>query len=96
MMSVDIDPDALVIARENIASVEMEEEIQLVHAKISTGASTTQEGGIAMLSPSSLERKFDTVIMNPPFGSWTKGIDMVFLETACQVRRGLETGDLRC
>lgn len=22
---------------------------------------------------------------SPPFGSWTKGIDMVFLELACQV-----------
>lgn len=85
-MSVDMDPDALAIARENIAQVEMEDEIQLVHAQISSGAPVEKrEGEVEMFCPGSLVRKFDTVIMNPPFGSWTKGIDMVFLETACQV-----------
>lgn len=30
-------------------------------------------------------RTWDTVVMNPPFGSWRAGIDMIFLELACQV-----------
>jgi predicted RNA methylase len=30
---------------------------------------------------------FDTTIMNPPFGSWRKGLDMAFLERAIVVSR---------
>lgn len=38
-------------------------------------------------------RKVETVVMNPPFGSWNKGIDMVFLEVACQVTFSLSMVD---
>ncbi|KAG0142528.1 hypothetical protein CROQUDRAFT_67122 [Cronartium quercuum f. sp. fusiforme G11] len=31
--------------------------------------------------------QFDTVVMNPPFGTKRKGIDMVFLESACRLAR---------
>ena len=41
---------------------------------------------VPVFDPSSLGREFDTVVMNPPFGTWNQGIDMVFLEVACRVR----------
>jgi predicted RNA methylase len=30
-------------------------------------------------------RRFDTTLMNPPFGSWHRGMDMVFLEKALEI-----------
>ncbi|GJN91812.1 hypothetical protein Rhopal_004835-T1 [Rhodotorula paludigena] len=85
VQSVDVDPEALEIARENVASVEMEEHIDFVHAEIAPVGSTPSNEDIPVLDPKALRRTFDTVVMNPPFGSWTKGIDMVFLEVACQL-----------
>lgn len=98
VLSVDIDPDALAIARQNIESLEMEDEIELVHARIEPSpTSTTPTGKPAPSYPDTEaipvfnpavdfpDRKFQTVVMNPPFGSWRSGIDMVFLELACQV-----------
>lgn len=78
----------------------MEDEIALVHAQISISSTASPEAStspsasedaIALFRPSSLDRKIDTVVMNPPFGSWTKGIDMIFLEVACEVRRSLKS-----
>lgn len=102
VLSVDVDPDALAIARENIASMEMEDEIELLQAQIgslappassgakasasSVDASSSSAPPIPAFDPASLGREFDTVVMNPPFGTWNQGIDMVFLEVACQVR----------
>ncbi|EGF98691.1 uncharacterized protein MELLADRAFT_113336 [Melampsora larici-populina 98AG31] len=40
------------------------------------------------IKPTSLDPLlFDTVVMNPPFGTKRKGIDMVFLEIACQLAK---------
>ncbi|GAA5980456.1 hypothetical protein JCM10908_001659 [Rhodotorula pacifica] len=83
--SVDVDPDALAIAKENVASVEMEEHIEFVHAQIAASGSQPTSEDIPIFDAAKAGRKFDTVVMNPPFGSWTKGIDMVFLELACQL-----------
>lgn len=79
----------------------MEDEIELVHARIEPSpTSTTPAGkpaptypdtdGIPVFNPKVdfPDRTFQTVVMNPPFGSWRSGIDMVFLELACQVGRG--------
>jgi putative methylase len=33
----------------------------------------------------SISSSFDTTIMNPPFGSWNKGLDIVFLRKAFQI-----------
>lgn len=88
--SVDIDPDALGVARQNIESVEMEDEITLLHAKISNNLadlSTSEGDAVALFDYTKLEQEIDTVVMNPPFGSWVKGIDMVFLEVAAQASR---------
>ncbi|POY71486.1 hypothetical protein BMF94_5799 [Rhodotorula taiwanensis] len=84
-LGFDIDPDALEIARENVASVEMEDHIEFVHAEIGLDGSKPTREGIPVFGVAKAGRKFDTVVMNPPFGSWTKGIDMVFLELACQL-----------
>ncbi|GAA6011783.1 hypothetical protein JCM8202_004149 [Rhodotorula sphaerocarpa] len=83
--SVDFDADALAIARENVASLEMEDHIEFTHAEIATSGSTPSDENIPIFGAERAGRKFDTVVMNPPFGSWTKGIDMVFLELACQL-----------
>ena len=72
-----MDEDALEIARENIALVEMEDEIKLVHAQLpsrdSEDASIAKiDDPIPVFDPTKLDRKIDTVIMNPPFGTWNK------------------------
>ncbi|ORY85396.1 S-adenosyl-L-methionine-dependent methyltransferase [Leucosporidium creatinivorum] len=103
VLSVDMDPDALAIARENVASVEMEDEVSFLHRQIAASAETATSKEVDLFTPHAPElteeieeenedgevekrsRKIDTVVMNPPFGSWNKGIDMVFLETACEI-----------
>ncbi|GAA5892548.1 hypothetical protein JCM6882_005644 [Rhodosporidiobolus microsporus] len=86
VVSVDVDPDALAIAKENVASVEMEEHISFIHAEIAPVGTQPASEDIPVFNPATmLDHKVDTVVMNPPFGSWKKGIDMVFLEIACQV-----------
>ncbi|GAA5872620.1 hypothetical protein JCM16303_004584 [Sporobolomyces ruberrimus] len=99
--SVDMDPDALAIAKENVEEVEMEEHIRFIHAEIGSrpkgNASTTPtskppgEGGVPIFDPTSIleeeEQRPDTVVMNPPFGTWNKGIDAVFLEIGCQLAK---------
>jgi putative methylase len=67
--SVDVDPDALALAKENVESVEMEEHIQFIHAQIgSTKVAEDQVGGdVSVFDPSSLieneEERPDTVVM---------------------------------
>ncbi|GAA5943856.1 METTL5 family protein [Sporobolomyces koalae] len=86
--SVDMDPDALAIARENVESVEMEEHIEFVHAEIGTKGSKPTLEGVPIFDPESvLKERPDTVVMNPPFGTWNKGIDAVFLEIGCKVAK---------
>lgn len=62
--SVDVDPEALAIAKENVESVEMDEHIDFVRAEIGPpGAAPTNEAGVPVLDPASLGKKFDTVVM---------------------------------
>jgi len=64
----DVDGDALELCSENIADFEMDN-LDLIHMDVKN----IGEGW---------ENKFDTVIMNPPFGTkHNKGLDMVFLQT---------------
>ncbi|SCV68702.1 BQ2448_823 [Microbotryum intermedium] len=92
VLSVDIDTDALRIAEQNIQEMEMEDEIELLNARIGDGADESSFGKELPsleehLAKGEEERRFDTVVMNPPFGSWRKGIDMVFLESACKLAK---------
>lgn len=63
MTSVDIDPDALEIARENVASVEMEDHIEFVHAEIGLDGSKPTREGIPVFGVAKAGRKFNTVVM---------------------------------
>jgi len=79
VLGIDIDPAALKIAQENLQEAEIDSEIDFVLADV------------AELNNNSplLERlktaNFDSVLLNPPFGTKTKGIDMVFLEVATKL-----------
>ena len=72
----DIDDDALAVFQENAEGFEIDN-FDLIRADV-TADHLTCEG-------SKLRKAFDTVVMNPPFGTkHNKGIDMAFL------RRGLD------
>lgn len=71
----DIDPDAIRIARENAEAFETE--IDFVWTDLG------QENALF----DRFKGRLDTIIMNPPFGTKNKGIDMVFLKKAVEVCR---------
>eukprot|EP01089_Gocevia_fonbrunei_P012017 TRINITY_DN2728_c0_g1_i1.p1 TRINITY_DN2728_c0_g1~~TRINITY_DN2728_c0_g1_i1.p1 ORF type:complete len:214 (-),score=41.24 TRINITY_DN2728_c0_g1_i1:5-646(-) len=69
VLGVEIDSDAIEIATQNIEDFE------------STSVNIIQADVLSL--PKILHHpKIETVIMNPPFGTKVKGIDMAFLETA--------------
>ncbi|XP_067649865.1 rRNA N6-adenosine-methyltransferase METTL5-like isoform X2 [Haliotis asinina] len=69
VVGVDIDDDALQVCQQNMEEFEIEN-IDLVRQDIRSLAENTCH----------LHKKFDTVIMNPPFGTkHNAGIDMEFL-----------------
>jgi predicted RNA methylase len=73
----DIDQDALSICKENMEAFEIDN-FELVQTDL------TAEGG----SGDRFERKFDTVVMNPPFGTkHNKGIDMEFVRTGLRLAK---------
>jgi len=76
VIGFDIDSDALEIAKENIGEAECET-IDLVHTNLVDFENV----------PSRLLKIADTVVMNPPFGTRSKGIDVLFLKIACQMSR---------
>lgn len=83
VIGVDIDDDALALAKSNIATMDMEADedeeplVSLVHGDVT--ADTFRVPG-----DTDAERvKFDTVVSNPPFGTWVAGADAAFLERAC-------------
>jgi predicted RNA methylase len=81
----DIDNDALEIARENASHFDLEHDIDFVCCDIRE---------LALHTPvSSSQMPFDTVIMNPPFGTkTTQGVDMVFVQKALTVgQKGAHT-----
>ena len=73
MHGYDIDDAALEIAKRNIENMELVEFIELFKIDISQ---------LKLPRP----HFYDTIIMNPPFGTRKEGIDMVFLKTAFEVR----------
>ncbi|XP_062862217.1 rRNA N6-adenosine-methyltransferase METTL5 [Trichomycterus rosablanca] len=71
----DIDDDALDIFKQNVEEFELPN-IDMVQIDICSVGSL-------------YEKRFDTVIMNPPFGTkHNQGIDMQFLKTAISMSRG--------
>lgn len=56
-------------------------DVDLIHADVTE---ITNDGSLALLGG---KRVFDTVVMNPPFGTRVKGVDMVFLRAALSLAR---------
>lgn len=67
----DIDPDALEICSSNISDYDIQN-CDIVACDVTT-------------SLSSWEGFFDTVIMNPPFGTRNKGVDVEFIKAGLQL-----------
>merc|ERR1711864_6118 len=71
----DVDSDALDLFSQNIEDFEMDniDMINIDTKRLGQG----------------LEKSFDTVVMNPPFGTkHNKGLDLVFLQTGIMMARG--------
>ncbi|GJJ72831.1 rRNA N6-adenosine-methyltransferase METTL5 [Entomortierella parvispora] len=77
----DIDPDAIAIAQENCEQFEIEMDFILTDLSTSPAPSSSEEGAVSSRGPYEMMKgKLDTILMNPPFGTKLKGIDMVFLK----------------
>jgi len=72
---MDIDPDALNIAQENLHDFELNT-MDLVLGDLTVGEERLPAAPL-----------FDTVVMNPPFGTKLKGADMLFLRTALRLSK---------
>eukprot|EP00736_Rhodelphis_marinus_P011937 Rmarinus@m.20173 len=73
----DVDTDALAQAHEN--NTDCEAEVDFVRCDIPSYFDG--ENGFP-------RKFFDTIVMNPPFGTRKKGVDMEFLKVAFQLARG--------
>jgi rRNA N6-adenosine-methyltransferase METTL5 len=74
-VGVDIDADALAISRANLDELGVEDMTELVCADV-TAARRPWRAGL-----------FDTVVMNPPFGTKAhRGADVAFLRVGWEVR----------
>ena len=77
IIAIDLDTDALEIARQNIEKYELEDQVKVINTDILKLMDGQGEKEIDLVG------YFDTVIMNPPFGTKNnEGIDMKLL-TAC-------------
>lgn len=87
-VGIDIDPDALEIFRENMDTVFDEDEmptVDLINADVVKLAENWPTGS-SFMRP---QTKFDTVLLNPPFGTKSNaGIDMLFLQQAVTMSSG--------
>ena len=68
--AIDVDEDALETFRENLEIVDYDLPISIIQYNLENDL------------PAKFAQSFDTTLMNPPFGTRTKGIDMVFLQRA--------------
>lgn len=71
---IDVDSDALALAKANVAESGCEELVDLVQADLATDVFKAS-------------KIFDTVVMNPPFGTKRKGVDILFLQTGLNLAR---------
>lgn len=75
--SYDIDPVSIEAAKRNLDKLDFEEEPNIIFHECDVTKIEVPE-----------DKKFDTVIMNPPFGTRNKGIDMEFLQIASKISTG--------
>jgi len=77
VLAVDVDPDALQIAQDNVAEFEGAP-IDFLRSDVACFGATQGAFGL----------RCDTVVMNPPFGTKRKGADIEFLRAAAAVASG--------
>ena len=76
VVGIDLDPDALETFTENVSGFEMDN-VDMVNADVTSKDCLSQ-----------MCKKFDTVVMNPPFGTkHNKGIDMAFVKQGLNLAR---------
>lgn len=90
VFGVDIDGDALSTAKVNVENVEegVGDRVEFVQGDALDGLFCLGRGGDGdgeMGGERGMERVVDTVIMNPPFGTRNKGVDMAFLRVAFEI-----------
>lgn len=87
-LGIDLDEDALEVARNNLSSLDLEDSpIDFLRADLNDPR-FLKIFKPRLDPPNDFYRAtFDTVVMNPPFGTKNKGIDMIFLEIACRMTR---------
>ncbi|KAJ2779043.1 hypothetical protein GGI15_003999 [Coemansia interrupta] len=92
VLGIDVDEDALEIAQENIGEFELDDTVDLVKASLCAEAAGSGDERLALNEDLVLpmQRKFDTAVLNPPFGTkpGNKGIDLLFLQAACTMVEG--------
>ncbi|KAJ2119789.1 hypothetical protein IW147_005604 [Coemansia sp. RSA 720] len=90
VVGIDVDSDALEIAQENIEEFEVEEVVELMQASLCHEAASTGSLELDNQLVTPMKGKFDTAILNPPFGTkpGNKGIDVLFLQAACSMATG--------
>ncbi|KAF9571018.1 Methyltransferase-like protein 5 [Mortierella alpina] len=82
----DIDPDAIAIAQENCEEFEIDMDFILTDLSATPAPATAGAESFNSRGPYEMMKgKLDTILMNPPFGTKLKGIDMVFL------KKGIDT-----
>ncbi|KAJ2745329.1 hypothetical protein GGI20_002261 [Coemansia sp. BCRC 34301] len=85
VVGIDIDADALETARDNIMDLEVGDMVDLMQASVCVKHTHTGELSLNDDLVAKMRGKFDTAILNPPFGTkpGNKGIDVLFLQAAC-------------
>lgn len=76
VVGVDIDEEAIAIATENVENMELSDRVEFC---------TLDVNRIDHFVAHNRRFMFDTVIMNPPFGTKRKGVDISFLQAAVQM-----------
>lgn len=77
VLGIDVDEKALQVAKDNIARAR-EELVEVPHSPFELMSHDLNE-------PIPLSPRFDTVLMNPPFGAQKKHADRPFIERAMEV-----------
>lgn len=79
VLSVDVDEDALVVARDNVHEFDVSDTVDMLRMDVCAMQTSIDCRFV---------KRFDTVLMNPPFGTKRRGVDIHFLHTALNMAKG--------